>query len=148
MSLSRCVPTSYMFHSTLVVCVCSVAKSHLTLLWPHGLYPARLLCPWDSPGKNTGVGCCFLLHSDPGMKLVSPALAGRFFSTEPAGKPQRSLPNACVCVCVCVCVFIHLVLVVLGLRCWVPAFSSCCEQASHCPDFSCCGARALGWRPH
>ena len=25
-------------------------------LWPHGLQPARLLCPWDSPGKNTGVG--------------------------------------------------------------------------------------------
>ena len=23
---------------------------------PHGLQPARLLCPWDSPGKNTGVG--------------------------------------------------------------------------------------------
>ena len=21
------------------------------------LYPARLFCPWDSPGKNTGVGC-------------------------------------------------------------------------------------------
>ena len=27
----------------------------------HGLQPARLLCPWDSPGKNTGVGCHFLL---------------------------------------------------------------------------------------
>ena len=26
-------------------------------LWPHGLQPTRLLCPWDSPGKNTGVGC-------------------------------------------------------------------------------------------
>ena len=26
-------------------------------LWPQGLKPARLLCPWDSPGKNTGVGC-------------------------------------------------------------------------------------------
>ena len=26
-------------------------------LRPHGLQPARLLCPWDSPGKNTGVGC-------------------------------------------------------------------------------------------
>ena len=25
-------------------------------LRPHGLWPARLLCPWDSPGKNTGVG--------------------------------------------------------------------------------------------
>ena len=25
--------------------------------------PTRLLCPWDSPGKNTGVGCHFLLQS-------------------------------------------------------------------------------------
>ena len=30
-------------------------------LRPHGLYLTRLLCPWDSPGKNTGVGCHFLL---------------------------------------------------------------------------------------
>ena len=29
---------------------------------PHGLQPARLLCPRDSPGKNTGVGCHFLLQ--------------------------------------------------------------------------------------
>ena len=29
---------------------------------PHGLEPARLLCPWDSPGKNTGVGCYALLQ--------------------------------------------------------------------------------------
>ena len=28
----------------------------------HGLEPARLLCPWDSPGKNTGVGCHALLQ--------------------------------------------------------------------------------------
>ena len=31
-------------------------------LQPHGLQPAQLLCPWDSPGKNTGVGCHFLLQ--------------------------------------------------------------------------------------
>ena len=31
-------------------------------LWPHGLQPARLLCSWNSPGKNTGVGCHFLLQ--------------------------------------------------------------------------------------
>ena len=31
-------------------------------LQPHGLYPARLLCPWDSPGKNPGVGCHALLQ--------------------------------------------------------------------------------------
>ena len=29
---------------------------------PYGQQPTRLLCPWDSPGKNTGVGCHFLLH--------------------------------------------------------------------------------------
>ena len=28
----------------------------------HGLQPARLLCPWASPGKNTGVGCHALLQ--------------------------------------------------------------------------------------
>ena len=31
-------------------------------VWPYGQQPARLLCPWDSPGKNTGVGCHFLLQ--------------------------------------------------------------------------------------
>ena len=30
----------------------------------HGLQPTRLLCPWDSPGKNAGVGCHCLLQSD------------------------------------------------------------------------------------
>ena len=53
----------------------------------HGLQPARLLCPWEFPGKNTGVGCHFLLQgifSTPGVEplsLVSPALAGRFSNT-------------------------------------------------------------------
>ena len=31
-------------------------------LRPHWLQPARLLCPWDFPDKNTGVGCHFLLQ--------------------------------------------------------------------------------------
>ena len=31
-------------------------------LRPHGLQPSRLLCPWDSPGKNTGVGSHSLLQ--------------------------------------------------------------------------------------
>ena len=41
---------------------CSVVQSCLTLCDPHGLKPPRLLCPWDSPGKNIGVGCPFLLQ--------------------------------------------------------------------------------------
>ena len=36
--------------------------SHVRLFTTHGLYPSRLLCPWDFPGKNTGVGGHFLLH--------------------------------------------------------------------------------------
>ena len=31
-------------------------------LGPHGLQSSRLLCPRDSPGKNTGMGCHFLLQ--------------------------------------------------------------------------------------
>ena len=31
-------------------------------LQPHGQQPTRLRCPWDFPGKNTGVGCHFLLQ--------------------------------------------------------------------------------------
>ena len=31
-------------------------------LGPNGLKPTRLLCPWDSPGKHTGVRCPFLLQ--------------------------------------------------------------------------------------
>ena len=37
-------------------------------MWPHRRQPTRLLCPWDSPGKNTGVGCHFLLQC---MKIKS-----------------------------------------------------------------------------
>ena len=39
--------------------------SHLVVFdsfQPDGLQPARLLCPWDSPGKNTGVGSQPLLQ--------------------------------------------------------------------------------------
>ena len=40
----------------------------------------------DSPGKNTGVGCRFLLQEilTQGLTLTFPASAGRFFTTEPA----------------------------------------------------------------
>ena len=31
-------------------------------LRPYGMQPTRLLCPWDFPGKNTRVGCHFLLQ--------------------------------------------------------------------------------------
>ena len=51
-------------------------------LQPHGLSPARLLCPWDSPGKNTEMGCHFLLQGvfpTQGSNLDLPH-AGSFFT--------------------------------------------------------------------
>ena len=32
-------------------------------VWPHRRQPTRLPCPWDSPGKTTGVGCHFLSNA-------------------------------------------------------------------------------------
>ena len=41
---------------------------------PHRQQPTRLPCPWDSPGKNTGVGCHFLLQC---MKVKSESQVAR-----------------------------------------------------------------------
>ena len=50
---------------------CTIVSNSLQ---SHGLQPARILCPWDSPGKNSGVGCHALLQgifltqgSNPGL---------------------------------------------------------------------------------
>ena len=58
-------------------------------LQPHGLEPIRLLCSWDSPGKNTGVGCHCSPGDlpDPGIKPRSPALQADSLLSEPSGKP-------------------------------------------------------------
>ena len=55
-----------------ILSYCLVTQSCLTLLWPHGLQPSRLLCSREFPGKNTGVDCHFLLQgvfSTQGWKL-------------------------------------------------------------------------------
>ena len=61
----------------------------------HGLYPTRLLCPWNSPGKNTGVGCCSLLQEiNPGIKPGSPTLQADSLLYEPPGKYDNIGPIA------------------------------------------------------
>ena len=56
--------------------------------------PARLLCPWDFPVKNTGwSGLPFPSRGDilePQTELASSCTAGRFFTTESPGKPSIS----------------------------------------------------------
>ena len=49
-------------------CCCQVASVMSDSMQPHRRQPTRLLRPWDSPGKNTGVGCHFLLQC---MKVKS-----------------------------------------------------------------------------
>ena len=43
-------------------CCCSVTSVLSNSVQPHRQQPTRLPRPWDSPGKNTGVGCHFLLQ--------------------------------------------------------------------------------------
>ena len=43
-------------------CCCWVASVVSDSVRPHRRQPPRLPRPWDSPGKNTGVGCHFLLQ--------------------------------------------------------------------------------------
>ena len=44
------------------VCASSVTSVVSESLQPHGMQPTRLLCSWDFPGKNTGMGYHFLLQ--------------------------------------------------------------------------------------
>ena len=84
-------------------CVCLSLNCVLTLC--NSKEPTRLLCPWgfpmdcgppgfsvhgDFPGKNTGVGCHFLLQGnlpDPGIEPGSPALQADSSPSEPPEKP-------------------------------------------------------------
>ena len=86
-----------------------IAKSCLTLFFnPHGLWPARLFCPWDFQGMNTGVGCHSLLEGifpTQGLNLHLLSLLHWhtafffffFLTTKPPGKPQQRItwPQKC-----------------------------------------------------
>ena len=72
-------------------CVCVVCGSRSVVsdsLWPRGLQPARLLCPWNSPGKNTARGT-----SQPRDRTLGSCIAGRFFTVWATGKSYISLLN-------------------------------------------------------
>ena len=46
----------------IICCYCWVTSVVSDSVWSHRRQPTRLPRPWDSPGKNTGVGCHFLLQ--------------------------------------------------------------------------------------
>ena len=86
---------------------CSVVSNSLR---PQGLQPARLLCPWDFPGKNFGVSChfplqgifltqgwnphllCLLLWQAGSLPLCH--LGSPIPSLEPVKEKRLTIPNA------------------------------------------------------
>ena len=60
---------------------------------PQRWQPPRLPCPWDSPGKNTGVGCHFLLQC---MKVKSESEVTQSCMT-PSDPMDCSLPGSSIC---------------------------------------------------
>ena len=69
-------------------------------LQPHGLQPTRLLCLWNSPEKNTGVGCHSLLQGifptqGSNLSLHHLHLAGGIFPTSTSWETQTK-PSAMV----------------------------------------------------
>ena len=70
------------------MCVLS-CFSHVQLSVTLWTVARQVLCPWDFPGKSTGVGCHFLLQDlpDPGIKPASPALQADSLPTDLSGKP-------------------------------------------------------------
>ena len=71
---------------TMYSVACSVRSN---ILRPHGLWPTRLLCPWDFPGKNTRVGCHFLLQ---GMK---PCWSLNLFEKEKSSLKRQTISKNC-----------------------------------------------------
>ena len=70
-------------------------------LWPYGLKPIKVLCPWDVSGKNTGVRCHFLFQ---GIISYVSCIAGGYFTgwtireapaAAAAAKSRQSCPTLC-----------------------------------------------------
>ena len=100
-SLHSAPPSLGSFATGISSCPACVQCCHSVIsdsLQHYGRPPAKLLCPWDSLGKSTGVGCWALLQGifltqgpKPGIKptsLTFPALAGRFFTTSVTWEPK------------------------------------------------------------
>ena len=89
--------------SLALLCACSVTLVVSDFVWPYGLLPARLLCPWDSSGKNTGVGChalrqgIFLTQGSNLHLLCLLHWQGGSLPLAPPGKPLALLAQGFYC---------------------------------------------------
>ena len=71
--------------------VCILSRFSLSDSYqPDGLSPIRLLCPWDSPGKNNGVGFHALLQGISPTQWLNPALSHCRWILQPQAKPKNT----------------------------------------------------------
>ena len=75
-------------HNALHLSCVLVAQSCLDSSQPHGLEPTRLLCPRDSPGRHTGVGCHFLLQGIFPTQELNPGLQYWLADSWPSEPPM------------------------------------------------------------
>ena len=111
--------------------VCRVASVVSDSLWPCGLQPSRLLCPWDSLGKNTGVSCHTLFQGLFPTQGLNPRLlhllhlqAGSL-PLVPPGKPK--------------------ILIIMGAKCTTSGFLKEPDKHGHIPGLR--HAFIRNWRP-
>ena len=85
-----------------LACVCANSLQSCPTLRPCGLQPTRILSPWDSPGKNTRVGCHDLLqgifHTQGSNLHLLHCQAGSL-PLAPPGNPLRSFLRNCSSFC-------------------------------------------------
>ena len=76
--------------SNICCCCCKVASVVSNSVQPHRRQPTRLPRTWDSPGKNTRVGCQFLLQC---MKVKSEKWKGSRSVESDSSRPHRLQPT-------------------------------------------------------
>ena len=83
-------------------------QSCLTLGDPMDFSPARILCPWDSPGKTTGLGCHALLQGIFPTQRLNPCLLSLLHwqtgssALAAPGKPNSLYRHMCIYIYVCI----------------------------------------------
>ena len=93
---------------SVLLCVSLIARvrvlSHVQLSGTHGLQPAGLLCPWNFPGKNTGITISFSRGSaQPRGQTCVSGIGRQIFTAEPPGSPLKivSYFNFTLCFSAC-----------------------------------------------
>ena len=86
-------------------------------LRPHGLKPTRLLCPWNFPGKNTGVGCHSLLLTQESNLSLSRLLHWHAGSLPLAPPERRGWSLDCLLLSGCCCSFLPRVSRTMWIAC-------------------------------